>query len=221
MELMRLTRQRASDEVYQALRHSILGQVFKPGGRLQVDEIAARLGVSLTPVRQAIQQLAAEGLVEIRPRSGTFVALLTEREVEETCELRCALECLAAELAVQRASSDDLAEFRRILLELGKPVETEEDRQRHESENSRLHGLLIQCSGNSRLAATYKSLNAHLQIVRAHGRDVFWAERLPVEHAEHEEIVAAIEARDTARLVAALRKHILRAKSSMISGLKG
>ena len=77
MELTKISRQRATDEVYEALRQSILGHLFAPGERLQVEEIAAKLGVSLTPVRHAIQQLATEGLIEIKPRSGTFVAKLT------------------------------------------------------------------------------------------------------------------------------------------------
>ena len=107
MELTRLKRQRATDEVYQALRQSILGHLFAPGQRLQVEEIASKLGVSLTPVRHAIQQLATEGLIEIRPRSGTFIAQLTARDIEETSDIRCALECLAAEKAVSQKESDD------------------------------------------------------------------------------------------------------------------
>jgi DNA-binding GntR family transcriptional regulator len=83
MELSRLKRERASDEAYEALRNGILGRMFKPGERLQVEEIADQLGVSLTPVRQAIQSLAAEGLIDIRPRSGTYVAQLSARDIRE------------------------------------------------------------------------------------------------------------------------------------------
>jgi DNA-binding GntR family transcriptional regulator len=219
MELTRLTRQRASDEVYQAMRQGILTHLFKPGERLQVDDIAAKLGVSLTPVRHAIQQLATEGLIEIRPRSGTFVALLTPRDVKETCDLRVAFECLAAETAVECASADQIDEFHRLLSLLKRPVQTSQDRKRHEQDNMRFHRLLIECSGNKRLAEMYESLNAHLQIVRVHSRDTDWAERLAVEQAEHGEIVAALEARDLPRLKEALRSHILRARESLIEGL--
>ncbi len=220
MELTRLKRQRASDEVYQAMRQGVLTHLFTPGERLQVLEIAAKLGVSLTPVRQAVQQLAAEGLVEIRPRSGTFVARLTARDVGETCDLRCALECLAAETAVERVTSEEVAEFRRLLARLGRPARSEEDRTRHEQENTQFHRLLIACSGNCRLSEIYESLHAHLQIARVHSRDADWAARLDLEHAEHEEIVAALEARDLARLQAALRNHILRARQSLMAGLQ-
>ncbi|MEP7363925.1 MAG: GntR family transcriptional regulator [Acidobacteriota bacterium] len=221
MELTRLTRQRASDEVYQALRQSILSQLFDPGERLQVDEIADKLGVSLTPVRHAIQQLCTEGLVEIRPRSGTFVAQLTAQDVEETFDLRTALECLAAERAVERATTEQCDELRRLLGELARPVVTDDDRKRHEGDNRCFHKLLIEASGNRRLAESYEGMNAHLQIVRVHSKQADWAERLQVEQVEHEEIVAALEARDVARLQTALRNHIQRARLSLIAVLKG
>ena len=81
MKLRRITRKRATDEVYEALREAILTRGFKPGERLQVEEIAEKLGVSLTPVRHSVQRLCTEGLIEIRPRSGTFVATLTKDDI--------------------------------------------------------------------------------------------------------------------------------------------
>jgi DNA-binding GntR family transcriptional regulator len=185
-----------------------------------VDEIAEKLGVSLTPVRHAIQQLATEGLIEIRPRSGTYVAQLTAKDVEETFDLRTALECLAAERAVERATAEQLGELRRLLEELARPVATDEDRKRHERDNRCFHKLLIDASGNRRLAESYEGMNAHLQIVRVHSQQTDWAERLQVERAEHEEIVAALEARDVPRLQTAVRTHIQRARVSLIEGLK-
>src|SRR6185295_5329524 len=108
MDLPVLTRRRATDEVYDVLRASILDHRFRPGERLFVDQIAAHLGVSLTPVRHALQQLATEGLVEIRPRSGTYVASLTDADISETFEIRRALEYLAAESAVSRIEDETL-----------------------------------------------------------------------------------------------------------------
>lgn len=77
---------------------------MKPGERLNVHELASGLGVSLTPVRSAIQQLAVEDPVEIRPWSGTFAASVTPRDLEETFKLRCALECAAGEDAIRSIS---------------------------------------------------------------------------------------------------------------------
>lgn len=215
MELTKLLRRRATDEVYDALRRAILSGLFRPGERLQIEEIAQKLGVSLTPVRHAIQQLAAEGLIRIHPRSGTYVARLSAREVQETFEIRAALECLAAELAIARINDDILARFRQALEALNRPVASEEDRREHEEANLRFHSLLIEASGNRKLAEIYQALNAHLQIARAHCQQTDWAGRLNQEQAEHEEIVAAAEARDRDRLIQAVRRHIERAKNSL------
>ena len=109
MAASRLSRQRASDSVYEALRSAILSRSFAPGQRLNVHELAAELGVSLTPVKDALTRLEAEALIEIRPRSGTFVTAMSPDDVAEAFEIRCALECLAAEKALARATAADIA----------------------------------------------------------------------------------------------------------------
>src|SRR5205814_2487150 len=140
--------ERAVAAVYEALRQAIVSSLMKPGERLNVDELAAKLGVSLTPVRSAIQQLATEGLVEILPRSGTFVASLSIQDVEETFDIRCALECLAAEKAVENVSAQDLQRMRQLLRSLRKPLRNENDRTAHELDNSELHRIIVKSSGN-------------------------------------------------------------------------
>lgn len=227
MKLRRLTRKRATDEVYENLRDAILNRLFVPGERLQVDEIAARLGVSLTPVRHAIQQLATEGLIEIKPRSGTFVATLSLEEIEATFDVRLALECLAAEKAMERVKASDLHKLDELLALLRRPVENEEAMRKHEKANSELHLLLIEAAGNRRLTEIYKGLNAHLTIARIHAAERNTepdprpaqeiAKRFAAEQAEHDEIVHALKARDLARMQAAVRKHIGRAKSSLMN----
>jgi DNA-binding GntR family transcriptional regulator len=221
VEFVKIQRERAVDAVYQALRQAIVGCQMKPGERLNVHELAEKLGVSLTPVRSAIQQLATEGLVEIRPRSGTFVATLSPRDVEETFKIRCALECLAGEDAVHNITPQQLRRLKELLRAMRKPMRKEEDRNTHERDNSELHQTIVQASGNRRLQETYSALNAHIKIVRIHSGDANWPERLAEERAEHEAIVAALEARDVAALTAALRQHIYRAKDAMIAALDG
>lgn len=219
MKLQRLQRQRATDEVYQALRQAILGHLFQLGERLFIEDIAEKLGVSLTPVRHAVQQLATEGLVEIRPRSGTYVANLSAQDIAETCEIRCALECLAGELAVGRITPSQIDRFHALLAELDAPVTTDEGRKRHEDANSRFHTLLVESSGNRRLAEMYESLRAHLQIARVHSTGASWHERLQKEQTEHEAIVRALEDRSAEDLKAALRRHIYRAKDDLAASL--
>ena len=189
MPLARIEQRRATDEVYQALRHAILTRVFAPGQRLNVEDLAGNLGVSFTPVRQALQLLAAEGLIVIQPRSGTYVATLSPRDVEETFDIRRALECLAAETAVVNATEEDLEAAQAILERLAAPVESEEDYERHAAANTELHHMIIRLSGNRRLAEMYDGLHAHLTIARLHRAGASWHSRLDSEHAEHEQIV--------------------------------
>jgi DNA-binding GntR family transcriptional regulator len=220
MELVKLQRQRAVDAVYEALREGILGHLFQPGERLHVDVLSEKLGVSLTPVRNAIQQLATEGLIDIRPRSGTFVANLSVQDIEETFEIRCALECLAAEKSTALIERRDLERLRALLVSLSRPIHDPEGRKAHEQDNSEFHRILIKASRNKRLEEMYESLNAHLKIARIHGTEESWRSRLEDEQSEHEQIVAALENRDVNLVVATLRKHIYRAKDALVASLR-
>lgn len=220
MELARLQRERAVDSVYQALRQAIVSYGIKPGERLNVEDLADKLGVSLTPVRGAVQQLATEGLVEIRPRSGTFVANLSSQDVEETFRIRCALESLAAEDGLANISLQQIRRLKELLRSLRKPVRSDDNRQAHERDNTELHQIIVRASGNRRLIDMYEALNAHIKIARIHGAETNWQVRVHQEEAEHEAIVRAIEARDATALCAALREHIYRAKDALVASLR-
>jgi DNA-binding GntR family transcriptional regulator len=218
--LPRLARSRASDSVFDILRENILGRGFRPGDRLDVRALADQLGVSATPVKDAVTRLAAEGLVEIRPRSGTFVAELAPDAVAETFEIRRALECLAAERVVSRLTPDLLARFEAIVEAMERPVSSERDRAEHERKNVELHTLLVEASANRRLAELYRSLNAHLTIARIHSRRRPDDERLEQERREHRAILEALAARDAAALVNALDRHIRRAGGALVGDLR-
>jgi DNA-binding GntR family transcriptional regulator len=220
MEFTKLQRRRAADEVYQALRQAIVSYQIKPGERLDVEELSGKFGVSLTPVRGALQQLSTEGLVEIRPRSGTFVASLTAQDVEETFQLRCALECLAAELGLRNIGPTEMRRLKELVRSLRKPVSTDDDRKAHERDNSELHQIIVRSSSNRRLQETYDALNAHIKIARIHAADAGWRSRLADEQAEHEAIVAAIAKGDPDELCKALRKHVYRAKDVLVAALR-
>jgi DNA-binding GntR family transcriptional regulator len=218
--LPRLPRSRASDSVFDVLRDNILGRGFRPGDRLDVRALADQLGVSATPVKDAVTRLAAEGLVEIRPRSGTFVAELAADAVAETFEIRRALECLAAEHLVRRLTPDLLARFRAIVDALERPVSNDRERAQHEQKNVELHTLLVEASGNRRLTELYRSLNAHLIVARIHSRRSPEEARLEQERREHRAILGALEAGDAAALVAALDRHIRRAGGALVDDVR-
>jgi GntR family transcriptional regulator, rspAB operon transcriptional repressor len=220
MEFTKIQRERAIDSVYQALRQAIVTCAIKPGERLNVEDLSQKFGVSLTPVRGAIQQLATEGLIEIRPRSGTFVANLNCQELDETFKIRCALECLAGEEAIQKITPEQMRRLKELLRSLKKRPVTDEDRKAHEKDNSELHQTIVEAAGIRKLLEMYNALNAHIKIVRIHAAESNWPVRMQEEQNEHEAIVAALETRDAQALTAALRKHIYRAKNSMLAALK-
>jgi GntR family transcriptional regulator, rspAB operon transcriptional repressor len=220
MKLVKLERQRAVDAVYQVLRNAIVTYAIKPGERLNIEDLAARLGVSLTPIRGAIQQLSTEGLVDIRSRSGTFVASLTAQDVDETFRIRCALECLAAQDGLPNLGAKEIRRLKDLLKSMRKPVRNAEEKVAHEADNSELHQIIVRSSGNRRLIEMYEALNAHIKIARIHGSETTWPARVSDEQKEHEAIVAAIEKGDAEELCSSLRAHIHRAKNVLVAALR-
>ena len=219
-QLSPITRERANDAVYSSLRQAVLTSVLKPGQRLNISDLASQLGVSLTPVRNAIQLLAAEGLIEVHPRSGTFVATVNANDVRETFEIRRALECLAVELASTHITGKQLDQLRTLLGAMRKSVRNPEELLQHQTDNAQFHLLILEAARNGRLLDAYQRLNAHIQIARVHAAEPDWKGRLRDERAEHEEIVDAVAASDPPRASKAMRSHIERASASLIEALE-
>jgi GntR family transcriptional regulator, rspAB operon transcriptional repressor len=219
-QLSPISRERANDAVYSALRQAVLSSVLKPGQKLNISELSTQLGVSLTPVRNAIQLLAAEGLIEVHPRSGTFVATVNANDVRETFEIRRALECLAVELATIHITGKELDHLRALLTTMRKPVRSEEDLLQHQQDNAGFHLTILESARNGRLIDAYQRLNAHIQIARIHAAEPDWKSRLKDERNEHEEIVDAIAAGDAVRGSHAMRAHLDRACVSLIQSIE-
>jgi len=179
--------------------------------------LAEKLDVSLTPVKDAITRLVVEGLIELRPRSGTYVSLLSAEDVEETLAIRRALECLAAESIPQNLTDSDLAWFEESIVLLER---SEKDRNLHEKRNSDLHLKLVELSKNKKLIETYRSLNAYIKVARIHNASNSWIDRVAAERVEHRKILQALKARNSRALQRALNNHILRASYVLVQDLK-
>jgi GntR family transcriptional regulator, rspAB operon transcriptional repressor len=215
-------RRGTTEDVYELVRRRILATEYLGGERLALDEISTECNCSVSNVRSAIQLLATEGLVEVRPRSGSYVAGLTIAEVEEICDIRRSLECLAAETAVRRINSQQLDRFRLLVEEMSRPAQSEAARDLHEEKNSELHRLLVEASGNGRLVEVYEDLKAHIQIARLRAlARLDWKTRLVEEAREHQEMLDSMVAQDAERLKAVLHRHIERAKLAMVAALQG
>jgi DNA-binding GntR family transcriptional regulator len=218
-EMQSLRTARVADSAYETLHRHILSGQLVPGQKLTVEELSNRLGISRTPVHDALLKLSGEGLVRIVPRKGTFVSELTPSDVERTMDVRRALELLACETAVQHLDEPQLQRIKGLHDEMaamrGAP-DNAVNGSLHDEKNREFHLALVELADNQLLLDIYRRLNAHLTIARAHAGAPTWKHRLPVELEEHEAVVAALEARDVDRLKSALDRHLRRSTASLI-----
>ena len=195
------------------IRTRILDGTWPQGTRLVETQVAAELGVSRNPVREAFRSLEADGFVELEPRKGARVALLSGEEAGHLFDVRGALEELAAGLAARHRSADHLATLRSILA-AGSAAAVER-LEELPALNTRFHDTLSAAASNPQLTAIMGPLRDRIQWVYA----ARVRERAPSSWAEHTAIVDAIEARDevTARRLAG--EHNARAKAAFLDGI--
>ncbi len=210
-----LQAERLTDTVYALLREKILDGMFAPGERLNVEALAQQLTVSQTPLKGALARLVADGLVEVQPRRGTFIAQVSPRQIGEMLSIRRALELLAAETALDHVTAADIAHLRALL----DAIEQATDVDSHYRGNYDLHKRLVELSGNKKLAEFYMELNGHIHMALIHSSSRIWRSRARAEAVEHSAIVDALEMRDLPRLQAAITAHLTRASASLMADL--
>ncbi len=193
----------AADYAYAVLRQEIIEGRFEPGRRMREIELAERLGISRTPIRQALSRLELDGLLDLRPRTGLEVSVLDTATVEELYEMRAALEGTAAAMAARHASPRDIAALSAILDEERDLDDDPMELYRH---NRRFHETIHAAAHNRYLM---KSLHALHDAVALLGPTTLAVKgRRRVAHAEHAAIVKAIKARDDARANSLARAHV-------------
>ena len=195
---------------YEALRTAIMElNIYAPDAELRLDEraLSADFGVSRTPLREALAQLDQEGLVRIVPRRGIYIVRRTKVEVLEMITVWAALESMAARLATQFATDEELAALHglvdtfssdAIALKLGE----------YSDANIRFHQAIISASKCQLLAEMTEKLFFHVRAIRQ--RTIVEKDRAKRSIADHTEIVAALEARDTERAERLVREHTLK-----------
>ena len=208
-----------SEQVYDYLRDEIVAGQLVPGERLNLEEMAERLKISKMPIKEAIERLAGEGLLEVQARRGTFVSRLDPVEMAEIFEVRCALEVLAGELAVRRIQDADLEKLNQLIEEMGQST-GQTNVGRHLELNFQFHGLLVELSHNRKLIEMYHRLRTHIQIAAIHYRSESWVERVAQEQREHRAIVQALATRDTEQVSRAIREHIKRGGTSLLEDVE-
>ncbi len=190
-------------DLYSALKAEITSLRLPPGTQLQEVALGQRFGVSRTPVREALQRLLRDGLVE---RFGRFyrVIRLTETEVRELCELREALECMAVSLAVERDPSCPAALAELIVQQ--EAALAQDDWDAFNDLDGTFHLRIARGAGNAALLRQLETLHDKACLVRGmEQRRPLWSVRVP---AEHRRIVDAMQRRDAGIASAEMRYHI-------------
>lgn len=193
------------DVVFNTLRQAILKGELEPGERLMEIQLAERLGVSRTPIREAIRKLELEGLVLMIPRKGAEVAEISEKSLREVLEVRRSLEELAIELACQRITQEELATLEEAEGRFARAVEVGEVMAIAESDES-YHELIYRATANDRLVQILNNLRE--QMYRYRLEYIKDEDRRQILVVEHEHILRAIRRRDIVDAKNAVREHI-------------
>jgi DNA-binding GntR family transcriptional regulator len=205
------------DIVFEHLRAAIISGALKPGERLMELQLAEDMGVSRTPVREAIRKLELEGLVSMVARRGAYVSDLSIRDIAETFEVRAALESLAAGLAAERIVPEELERLERILVEIG-TCEQQGTIERMVELDEEFHALLFAATRNSRLSQIISNLRE--QIARFRRSSLSTPGRIKAVFQEHKSIVEAISDRNSSLAQALAREHIENAEHSLMDWVK-
>lgn len=210
----KLERKRLHDTVVEHMRNLIVEAVLAPGTKLNERELCETLGISRTPLREALKVLAAEGLIDILPNRGASVSKLSETEIWETFELMSGLEAMSGELACERITVVEIAEIKALHYAM-LACKTQNDLPGYYSRNQAIHNKINEAARNSVLHQTYLSLNRRLQALRF--RSNFHADKWDRAAHDHDEMVKALEARDGKRLAEILRTHLLEKRDAVMS----
>ncbi|RYC30368.1 GntR family transcriptional regulator [Lichenibacterium minor] len=202
-----MQRRSLHDDLVERLRDMIIAGTLPPGTRVHEGQIGAALGVSRTPLREALKFLASEGLIELQPGRGAVVRRLTSRDVEGMLDVLVALEDLAARLACRGASDAGIARIR-ALHDAMMGFYTARDRLEYYKLNQAIHSGLVALADNACLAETHAGIQMRLKRIRFIGNE----EQSKWDSAvtEHAEMIVALEARDEHRLAAIVRLHLHR-----------
>lgn len=205
------------DVVFNTLRKAILTGELKPGERLMEIHLANRLGVSRTPIREAIRKLELEGLVIMIPRRGAEVAQITEKSLKDVLEVRRALDALCVELACDRINAEETDQLREACEEFERVTETE-DATSIAKADVEFHDIIVHATGNQRLIQLINNLSE--QMYRYRFEYIKDEERHDNLIKEHRMIYESIVKRDKKSAAEAAKIHIDNQEKSIIRQIR-
>lgn len=205
------------DVVFNTLRQAILTGELKPGERLMEIHLANKLGVSRTPIREAIRKLELEGLVTMIPRRGAEVAQITEKSMNDVLEVRRAMDALCVELACDRITPEELEQLKEACDAFEAAVKTRDVKKIAQADVA-LHDIILRATGNQRLIQLVNNLSEQMYRYRfEYIKDSSQHERL-VE--EHRVIYQSIVQKDKETASQAAKTHIDNQEKSIIRQIR-
>ncbi|HXZ08798.1 MAG TPA: GntR family transcriptional regulator [Paraburkholderia sp.] len=209
----KVERQRLHDTVVEHIRRFIVEGTLEPGKKLNERELCETLGISRTPLREALKVLAAEGLIEIWPNRGASVSKMSEAELRETFELMSGLEAFSGELACERITAAEIAEIKALHYAM-LACRAQNDLAGYYSRNQAIHDKINEAARNSALRQMYVAVNRRLQALRF--RSNFQIPKWDRAIHDHDEMLKALDDRDGKRLSAILRQHLLDKRDAVL-----
>jgi DNA-binding GntR family transcriptional regulator len=183
----------------------VLEGVLTPGEKVPERTLCEKLGVSRTPMREALKVLAADGLLSLEPNKGARVRAITVEDLEEVFPVMAALEALAGELACANISDDLLLELKTAHEKMLEHYR-DSDMPNYFKQNERIHEIIFDATENSTLLSMYQSLSIRVRSARylANMTPARWKQAV----TEHEEMIIALDNRDSKELGAILKRHL-------------
>jgi len=203
--------------VFNTLRQAIITGHFKPGERLMEISLAKKLGVSRTPVREAIRMLDQEGLVDMIPRKGAQVSRITEKSLRDIVEIRTVLEEYAVGVSCHRISEEDMDTLTGIHGDFIRVV-AEGDEQKIAQQDERFHDVLFRSAGNKRLLAILCNLRE--QFFRFRLEYIKDIDQRSILIREHTDLIEAIRNRDEDRARQIMHEHLMNLQNAVLDKIK-
>lgn len=203
--------------VLEAIREAIINGSLKPRERLMEIQMAEELGVSRTPIREALRKLELEGFIVMVPRKGAYVADISTKDIADVFEIRASLEGLAAALAAERVTEEELEFMERCLVIKAEAIATA-DFEKLVDIDTKFHEAIYKASRNERLVTIVNNLREQIQRLRTTSLSV--PGRMYQSLKEHRAIVEAIQSRDISLARQVAQDHIENAENVMMESIK-
>ncbi len=204
------------DQAYDIIKHKLLHQEIAPGERIREDILAEEISMSRTPVREAVNQLTAEGFISYVPRKGLFAIKLSRKELEDLLDVRLSLELLSVDRCINIIDDHEqqLGKVKKTLEEWELAIKNKRYDECN-SYDSEFHLGLAYITQNIKLITFLKDIESFMQIARVTEKKRFTEEMFESSLKEHKEICAAIERKDKETAFNALRENIRNMKKNI------